>query len=90
MTAIKATAPRLRYPSPMRRQQAAGTTAVDSRGVNRRTVFRALAGAATTAAGSTLPSSVADAFDPGPDETKARYRETEDVKAFYRTNGYES
>ena len=26
----------------------------------------------------------------GKDETKARYRETDHVKAFYRTNGYET
>ncbi|MDB5650992.1 MAG: formate dehydrogenase, partial [Hyphomicrobiales bacterium] len=30
----------------------------------------------------------AEAYDPGPDETRARYRLTDDVKAFYRTNGY--
>jgi len=32
----------------------------------------------------------ARAYDPGADETRARYRETDDVKAFYRTNGYET
>ena len=30
------------------------------------------------------------AYDPGGDETRARYRETDHVKAFYRTNGYET
>jgi hypothetical protein len=36
------------------------------------------------------PTSPAHAYDPGRDETKQRYRETDDVKAFYRTNGYET
>jgi hypothetical protein len=30
------------------------------------------------------------AYDPGHEETKERYRESEHVKAFYRTNGYET
>ncbi len=32
----------------------------------------------------------AQAYDPGPAETKARYQVTEHVKAFYRVNGYET
>ncbi|MDB5509596.1 MAG: formate dehydrogenase [Hyphomicrobiales bacterium] len=32
----------------------------------------------------------AQAYDPGSEETRARYRETDHVKAFYRTNGYET
>jgi hypothetical protein len=32
----------------------------------------------------------AQAYDPGNDETRARYRESDHVKAFYRTNGYET
>jgi hypothetical protein len=32
----------------------------------------------------------AEAYNPGNEETKARYRLTDDVKAFYRTNGYET
>jgi hypothetical protein len=32
----------------------------------------------------------ADAYDPGSQETRARYHESDDVKAFYRTNGYET
>jgi hypothetical protein len=35
------------------------------------------------------PISEAQAYDPGREETRARYRETEDVRAFYRTNRYE-
>jgi len=31
-----------------------------------------------------------NAYDPGRDESRARYRETDHVKAFYRTNGYET
>lgn len=32
----------------------------------------------------------AQAYNPGNEETKARYRLTDDVQAFYRTNGYET
>jgi hypothetical protein len=32
----------------------------------------------------------AEAYNPGNEEMKARYRLTDDVKAFYRTNGYET
>ncbi len=35
------------------------------------------------------PVQTASAYDPGPEETASRYRETEHVKAFYRTNRYE-
>ena len=41
-------------------------------------------------AASPLASTEAQAYDPGNDEAKARYRETDHVKAFYRTNGYET
>jgi hypothetical protein len=44
--------------------------------------------AAATAAAAT-PLDPAAAYDPGSDETKPRYRETDHVKAFYRTNEYE-
>jgi hypothetical protein len=60
--------------------------------LNRRRFLRG-AGAASAAAGAmaelTTPES-AQAYDPGQDERRARYRESEDVKAFYRTNGYET
>ena len=46
--------------------------------------------AAVAAAASPIAATKAEAYDPGPDETKAKYRETEHVKAFYRTNGYET
>ncbi|WP_287095161.1 formate dehydrogenase, partial [Mesorhizobium sp.] len=49
-------------------------------------------GASTTAAVAavTLSPGEAQAYDPGEEETRARYRETEHVKAFYRVNGYET
>jgi hypothetical protein len=55
--------------------------------VDRRSFFKALgAGAAVAVA----PAAVAPvkAMDPGTEEKKARYRETDHVKAFYRTNRY--
>jgi hypothetical protein len=60
--------------------------------VDRRMLLRGLSlGLASSgaAAGSIIPARVARAYDPGP-ERRARYRETEHVKAFYRTNGYET
>jgi hypothetical protein len=61
--------------------------------MDRRSFFGALGGASTAAvavAVSPLAATEAQAYDPGPAETKARYRESEHVKAFYRTNGYET
>jgi hypothetical protein len=61
--------------------------------IDRRNFLRNLGGASTVAVAavaSPLAATEADAYDPGPDETKARYRESDDVKAFYRTNGYET
>lgn len=55
--------------------------------VDRRSFFKALgAGAAVAVA----PAAVAPAaaMNPGNDEKKARYTESEHVKAFYRTNRY--
>lgn len=64
-----------------------------SKGVDRRTFFGALGGASSVAvavAASPLTATVAQAYDPGGEETKTRYRESEHVKTFYRTNGYET
>lgn len=61
-------------------------TPTNHRGFSRRTFFETVAGASVAAV---LPTSVAQTYQPGNDETKSRYRESEDVKAFYRTNGYE-
>jgi hypothetical protein len=58
---------------------------------SRRDVIKALpalvVGAGT---GAIVSPQDALAYDPGPSETGTRYRETEHVKAFYRTNGYET
>jgi hypothetical protein len=63
------------------------------RALDRRRFLRALSGGTTAAAAAAalpLTSTEADAYNPGGEETKARYRESEHVKAFYRTNGYET
>ncbi len=60
-------------------------------GLDRRGFFKTLGGASTVAAAavaSPLLSTEAQAYDPGAEETKARYRETDHVKTFYRTNRY--
>ncbi|TIQ76405.1 MAG: formate dehydrogenase, partial [Mesorhizobium sp.] len=60
--------------------------------MTRRNFLRAFGGASTTAvavAAVTLTPGEAQAYDPGEEETRASYRETEHVKAFYRVNGYE-
>ena len=67
------------------------TTEKPRTALNRRNFLGAVGGATTIgAAASPLASTQAQAYDPGKDETKARYRETDHVKAFYRTNGYET
>ncbi|ACA17496.1 formate dehydrogenase region TAT target [Methylobacterium sp. 4-46] len=61
--------------------------------LGRRQFFRALGGGTAAAAAalvSPLSTGEAKAYDPGSEETRARYRETDHVKAFYRTNGYET
>jgi hypothetical protein len=61
--------------------------------MDRRGFFRAVGGASTVAAAavaSPFAASEAQAYNPGAEETKARYRDTDHVKAFYRTNGYET
>jgi hypothetical protein len=65
----------------------------DGKGLDRRGFFRSLGGVsalAATAVASPLLATEAEAYDAGADERRARYRESEDVKAFYRTNGYET
>jgi hypothetical protein len=56
-------------------------------GIGRRGFFGAVAAAAATSvvAGGARP---AFAEEPGDERTKARYKETEHVQAFYRTNRY--
>lgn len=64
----------------------------NNKAIDRRNFLRAVGGASTAAvaAASPLAATEAQAYDPGREETKARYRETDHVKAFYRTNGYET
>lgn len=58
---------------------------------NRRTLLKLFGGASTAAVTGAADITPADAYyDPGERETSARYRETEHVKAFYRTNRYET
>lgn len=57
--------------------------------LSRRNFLRAFGGASTTAvAAVALAPSEAQAYDPGQEETRTRYQETDHVKAFYRVNGY--
>lgn len=66
----------------------------DDKGLNRRGFLRAFGGASTGAAvvaaatATPIAATDAQAYNPGAEETKARYRESEHVKTFYRTNRY--
>jgi hypothetical protein len=65
----------------------------DKKAIDRRHFLRSMGGASTVAVAavaSPLVASEAQAYDPGQEETKGRYRESDHVKAFYRTNGYET
>ena len=65
----------------------------DEKAMDRRKFFGAVGGASSAAvavAMSPIAATDAQAYDPGQAETKARYRETDHVKAFYRSNGYET
>jgi hypothetical protein len=64
-------------------------------GIDRRKFMRTMgSGSAVVAAAAAAPlvsATDAQAYDPGAEETRARYRaDSDDVKAFYRTNGYET
>jgi hypothetical protein len=64
-----------------------------NKAMDRRNFLRTMGGATTVAAAavaSPIAATEAEAYNPGSDETKARYRESDHVKAFYRTNGYET
>ncbi|WP_425285554.1 formate dehydrogenase [Bosea vaviloviae] len=54
---------------------------------DRRSFFKALGAGAAVAATPAMVTPAA-AVDPGKDETKARYRESEHVKDYYRVNRY--
>ena len=61
--------------------------------MNRRNFLRTVGGVSTVAVAAvaaTLNPSEAQAYDPGEDETRSRYQETDHVKAYYRVNGYET
>jgi hypothetical protein len=66
----------------------------DKTAMDRRNFLRAVGGASSVAAAavaSPIVATEAQAFDPGNDEIRARYNpDAPDVKAFYRTNGYET
>jgi hypothetical protein len=65
----------------------------DKKTIDRRNFLRTVGGASTAAVAavaSPIAATEAQAYDPGQDETKGRYRESDHVKAFYRTNGYET
>ena len=55
--------------------------------VDRRSFFKAL-GAGAAVAVAPVAVTPAAALNPGNDEKKARYTESEHVKAYYRTNRY--
>lgn len=54
---------------------------------DRRSFFKALGAGAAVAASPAVVTPAA-AVDPGKDESKARYRESDHVKNFYRVNRY--
>jgi hypothetical protein len=62
--------------------------------LGRRNFLRGVAFASTSAVAATLAvggAKEAQAYDPGKQQTRARYRaDSADVQAFYRTNGYET
>ena len=62
--------------------------------MDRRNFLRAVGGvstAAVAAVAAPIAATEAQAYDPGREETKARYQaDSHHVKAFYRTNGYET
>jgi hypothetical protein len=60
------------------------------KGLDRRNLLRGAAIASAATGMTTITPGEAQAYDPGQQERRARYRETDDVKAFYRVNGYET
>jgi len=64
-----------------------------SKALDRRNFLRSIGGVSSVAAvaiAAPIAATEAEAYNPGNDETKGRYRESDHVKAFYRTNGYET
>lgn len=59
------------------------------KGIGRRGFLGVVGGVSTVAvAAAALRPSEAEAYDPGEEEMRARYQETDHVKAFYRVNSY--
>ena len=62
--------------------------------MDRRNFLRAVGGVSTAtvaAVASPIAATEAQAYDPGREETKERYKaDSPGVQAFYRTNGYET
>jgi len=63
------------------------TSGVDRRGFLK-TLSGGAAGTAAAATGVVAMSGTADAAESSSERTKKRYRETDHVKAYYRTNRY--
>ncbi len=67
------------------------TRKTDDKAIDRRSFFKTVGGASTVAAAIASPLAAPEAeAQVSNDERRARYRETDHVKAFYRTNGYET
>ncbi len=65
----------------------------EKKAMDRRNFLRAAVATpavAAAAVASPIAATEAEAYNPGNEETKGRYRESDHVKAFYRTNGYET
>jgi len=62
-------------------------TAERDTGIGRRRFFRALGGVAAVAAAPLTPEALADS-ESSDDKKKPRYRESEEVKTYYRVNRY--
>jgi hypothetical protein len=59
--------------------------------MDRRNFLRAVGGVSTAAVAAVAAPTEAQAYDPGREETKERYKaDSPGVQAFYRTNGYET
>ena len=62
-----------------------------TKGMDRRKFLRGFGGVTTIAAAAVtapITATEAEAYDPGEEETRARYQESDHVKAFYRVNRY--
>jgi hypothetical protein len=65
----------------------------DRNAIDRRRFFgvAGIAASAAAAAATPLLATDAEAYDPGNEETRAKYQpDSPDVQAFYRTNAYET